>query len=102
MDYKIIKSTLFIMLLIAGNTGLAEDKKMASEIIVGFAKNTDQAQITSFEKKFKLTAIKKFKRVFAIRYKIPTGGDCKKTINKVQQEKIVRYAELNGKIPKKI
>ena len=90
-----------ILLLIAGNTTFAEEKKKSNEITVGFVKNTAEKDIAAFEKKFNLTVVKKFKRICAIRYKVADGKESSKTISKVQQEKIVRYAERNGKVAQK-
>jgi hypothetical protein len=98
MTNSVIAKSIFLMLfIVAGNTSLCEDKNPTKEIIVGFIKNTDEKDISAFEKKFNLTLVKKFKRIYAIRYKVSTSIDCKKTISAVKREKIVRYAELNGK-----
>ena len=52
MINRIMTGSLMVMLLIiSGNTGLAEDKNKKNEIIVGFAKDTAESEISSFEKK---------------------------------------------------
>ncbi len=98
MTNSVIAKSIFLLLfIVVGNTALCEDKNSPKEIIVGFVKNTNEKDISAFEKKFNLTLVKKFKRIYAIRYKVSNSNDCKKTISQVKREKIVRYAELNGK-----
>ena len=79
---------------------MAASKKSSSEIIVGFSKETKPEDIKILEAKYKLTIIKKFKRIYAIHYKI-NEGKIAELIKLLQNEKIVTYAEPNGKVSKK-
>ena len=91
---------LFILFLISG-TATAEVQSKTPEIIVGFVKDTPQKDITSFQKKYNLKVIKPFKRICAVRYRVDSKEECKKTISEIKQEKIVRYVEMNAKPQKK-
>lgn len=86
------KLSFIFLVLLSLSTGVnAKDKN--TEIIIGFVKTATNDDIKAFEKKFSLKAVKKFKRIYAIRYQIQMSEDCKKVIAKVQQEQIVSYAE---------
>jgi len=87
---------MLLSLVIFSSSALAENKNSAREIIIGFAKNTKDSDIKILEKKYQLTLIKKFKRIYAIQYKIDTSK-LSEIINLLQAEKIVRYAEANNK-----
>ena len=103
MIQKAIFGNLFLFLLIsAGASASAEDnKKMCSQIIIGFSKDAKKSDIKILEEKFKLQAVKEFKRIYAICYKFEEGENLESLIKKLQQENIVRYAERNGKVSKK-
>ncbi|MCH2206701.1 MAG: hypothetical protein MK132_12630 [Lentisphaerales bacterium] len=103
MKTHIIKAlTLLVILSFSAISLKAKEKKpLENQIIVGYAKNTDPKQIKSLEDKFKIKVIKKFKRIYAICYEIPVTQNIPELINLIQQEKIVKYAEKNGKIAKK-
>lgn len=103
MIYRALFSNFFLMLLLAaGTSSIAEEKKdECNQIIVGFSKDADKSEIKALEDKFKLTAVKKFKRIHAICYKFEDGANLDALIKKLQQEKAVRYAERNGKVSNK-
>lgn len=103
MKTYIIKALTLLMIMSFSVTSLnADEKKQCKkQIIVGYAKNTDPKQIQSLEDKFKIKVIKKFKRIYAICYEIPATQEVPEIIKLIQQEKIVKYAERNGKITKK-
>ena len=103
MIYKAIFSNLTLLLLIsAGASAFAEDnKKICDQIIIGFSKDAKKSDIKVLEQKFKLKAVKEFKRIYAICYKFNEGENLDSLIKKLQQENIVRYAERNVKASKK-
>jgi len=102
MVYKAIFSNFFLLMLITAGTPLmAENKKLCDEIIIGFSKDASKADIEALQSKFKLKAVKKFKRIYAICYKLEDAKKMEALIKKLQQENIVRYAERNGKVAKK-
>jgi len=103
MIYRAIFSNFFLLLLItAGTNSQAENKKKdCTQIIIGFSKNASEADIKAIEKKFKLTAVKQFKRIYAICYQFEDGKNLDALIKEIQQEKVVRYAERNGKVANK-
>jgi hypothetical protein len=94
MILRFTKLSFIFVVLLSLSTGVnAKDEHKNTEIIVGFIKTATDDDIKTFEKKFSLKAVKKFKRIYAIRYQIPMSENCKKIIAKVQQEQIVSYAE---------
>lgn len=103
MIYRAIFSNFFFMLLVAaGTSSFAENKKKeCDQIIIGFSKEAKKSDIKVLEQKFKLQAVKEFKRIYAICYKFENGENLDSLIKKLQQEDIVRYAERNGKVAKK-
>lgn len=103
MSVNIIKALTLLMIMSFSVISLnAEEKKpIIKQIIIGYAKNTAPKDIKALEQKFKIKTIKKFKRIYAICYEIPTSQDLIELINLIQQEKIVKYAERNGKVAKK-
>ncbi|MCM8541933.1 MAG: hypothetical protein NE328_16810 [Lentisphaeraceae bacterium] len=103
MIYKAIFSNLiFFLLITAGASAFAEDnKKICDQIIIGFSKDAKKSDIKVLEQKFKLQAVKEFKRIYAICYKFEDGENLDSLIKKLQEENIVRYAERNGKVSKK-
>lgn len=104
MIYKAIFGNLILLLLMtAGTSSFAENKeKICDQIIIGFSKDAKKTDIKNLEQKFKLTSIKEFKRIYAICYKFKDGENLDTLIKKLQQENIVRYAERNSKVAKKI
>ena len=103
MIYKAIFSNFLLLLLItAGTSSFAENKgKVCDQIIIGFSKDAKKSEIKVLEGKFKLKAVKEFKRIYAICYKFEDGENLDSLIKKLQQENIVRYAEKNSKVAKK-
>ena len=103
MIYKAMFSNfIFFLLITAGASAFAEDnKKVCDQIIIGFSKDAKKSDIKVLEQKFKLQAVKEFKRIYAICYKFEDGENLDSLIKKLQQENIVRYAERNGKVSKK-
>ena len=102
MIYKaLFGNFVFLLLMTAGTSSLAEKKKVCEEIIIGFSKDAKKSDIKALEKKFQLKAVKEFKRIYAICYKFNDGENLDALIKKLQQENIVRYAERNGKVAKK-
>lgn len=103
MIYKAIFSNFFLIMLITAGTNLfaEEKKKDSNEIIIGFSKEANKTEIEALEDKFKLKAVKRFKRIYAICYELENAEQIEDLIKKLQQESIVRYAERNGKVAKK-
>ena len=75
--------------------------RIPKQIIIGYTENADPKDIKKLEKKYEIKVVKTFKRIYAICYEIKSPKDIPEIINKIQQEKIVKYAERNGKVAKK-
>jgi 2-methylcitrate dehydratase PrpD len=102
MTSTISRFLTLLVILISITSATAEEKEDQSiEVIIGYAKNTSNEDIEALEKKLQITPTKKFKRIYAICYKLPLSVDVNDFITKVQQEKIVKYAERNGKVANK-
>ena len=100
MTTKLIKAiTLLIIVSLSLFSLNAEDKEaVKNQIIVGYDKNAKPNDIKALEEKFDIKVIKKFKRIYAICYEIPHEQCSNEIINKIQEEKIVKYAEKNGRV----
>lgn len=100
MTKKIIKALTLLMIVSLSLFSLNADDKKATkkQIIVGYDKSANQKDIKALEEKFDIKVVKKFKRIYAICYEIPQEQDTNEIINKIQEEKIVKYAEQNGRV----
>jgi hypothetical protein len=94
--------TLLILMVASTTISHAEEINTPKvQIIIGYAKSTAAKDIAALESKFGLKEIKKFKRIYAICYESQSTQKFSDLIKKIQEEKIVRYAERNGKVAKK-
>tara|TARA_B100001059_G_C17365664_1_gene347282 strand:- start:229 stop:540 length:312 start_codon:yes stop_codon:yes gene_type:complete len=103
MIKRFIQTITILVILIVSQTSLnaKERKSQKKQVIIGYAKNTAKKDIKTLEQKFDLKVVKKFKRIHAICYEVQSDKELPKFITLLQREKIVRYAERNGKVDKR-